>query len=299
MENQKRTAFCLSRAFISGRSDLNKQTKLSGYVQEALFVLIFSAALTCGGFAAESTEQKTVLDLKIQSIILNEERTFSVQLPDGYEQSEAFFPVLYTLDAEHKPGFSMHCSTVSRLAGQGEMPPVIMIGIWNAPGMRNRDMIPVPVSHRPGSGGAHLFLRFIKEELIPLIKKRYRASDEYFLYGASNAGLFAVYAILEEPDLFKAGIAASPMIGHCPDFMDRLANGFTNRYLKGERILYMIYGTEDSPRVTDFVPSFQKYIENNFSEDLISRSVVLDGEGHVPSSSLEKGLRFIFSDDHS
>ena len=61
----------------------------------------------------------------------------------------------------------------------------------------------------------------------------------------------------------------------------------------------MIYGTEDSPRVTNFVPVFQKFLEKNAPGGFKSYQVILKGEGHVPSGSLEKGLRVIFADSPS
>lgn len=275
---------------------MKKRFMMSGYSEKALFVLIFSILVTFNSHAAQSKEP-SIVDINIQSKILKEERTFSMLFPEGYGQSDSIYPVLYTLDAENKTGFSKDCSAVTGLSREGKIPKMIIIGIWNAPGQRNRDMIPSAVSHRPGSGGAKPFLRFIKEELMPHVKKRFHASDESFLFGGSNAGLFAVFAMLEDPELFKAAVAASPMIGHCSEFMEILAREFTKRNLIDKRILYMIYGTEDSPRVTEFVPSFQNYIEKNSPAGFFSQSVVLEGEGHVPPASLEMGLRYIFSNN--
>ena len=261
-----------------------------------LFLFLGLLSLNVNAVEKEDSE---ISSIQIQSHILGEQRTVSVSLPEGYTGSASDYPVLYTLDAEHKPSFVRDCTTVADLTRDGKIPPVIIIGIWNAEGMRNRDMIPASVSHRPGSGGAKLFLRFIREELMPHIKKNYRTSDMSLIYGASNAGLFVVYAMLEDPELFEACVAASPMIGHCSDFMQISADNFVKRNPMDKRILYMIYGTEDSPRVTNFVPAFQKFLEKNAPGGFKSYQVILKGEGHVPSGSLEKGLRVIFADSPS
>ncbi len=253
-------------------------------------VFIFCNFPAAGAVSSSVTE-------KIQSQILKEERTISVALPIGYEHGNNDFPVLYVLDAESQKEFQREISSVQQLSSEGVIPPLILVGIWNAEGMRNRDMIPVSVGHRPGSGGAYKFLQFIRDELMTHVNNKYRTSDTSFLYGGSNAGLFAVYALLEDSEVFNACIAGSPMIGHCPEYMQKLAEDFVVRGPSKDKLLYMIYGSEDSARVTDFVPQFQLYLERNAPAGFKTYRVILEGDGHVPSSSLERGLRVVFSEE--
>ena len=138
-------------------------------------------------------------------------------------------------------------------------------------------------------------LSFIKNELIPYIRQNYRTKDFSILYGMSNSALFAVYALLESPESFDAYIASSPMIGHCPDLIRKKAELFVEKDKLNDRILYMIFGTEDTRRVTAYAPDFQKYLEIKAPSDFISELEVLEGEGHVPDSSLERGLKYIFA----
>ncbi len=168
---------------------------------------------------------------------------------------------------------------------------MIVIGIWNT--VRNRDMIPQAVSHRPGSGGSDKFLDFIKGEVLPYVKRTYRAADFSVLYGMSNSALFAVFALLEEPETFDAYIASSPMIGHCPQFIREKAEAFKKRKSLNCRLI-MIYGSEDSPRVTEHVPDFRDYLESNAPQGFRVYLVILEGAGHVPESSLALGLRYVY-----
>jgi hypothetical protein len=126
--------------------------------------------------------------IKIPSQILNEERTLSIALPQDYDKSQKAYPVLYILDAEARNEFTDAVSTIKDLHAEGVGPQMIIVGIWNT--NRNRDMIPVSVSHRPQSGGSQKFLEFITDELKPYVKQNYRTTDFSVLYGASNAGLF-------------------------------------------------------------------------------------------------------------
>ena len=231
--------------------------------------------------------------VKIYSQTLNEERTLSISLPEDYDTSQKVYSVLYVLDAEGDRNFSQSVSTIESLQKKSLAPQVIAVGIWNT--NRNRDMIPAAVSHRSGSGGSDKFLSFIREELIPYIDKTYRTEDFSILYGMSNSALFAVYALLEAPETFNSYIASSPMIGHCPEYIKIKMEAFVKKDTITNRILYMIYGTEDSQRVTNYVPDFQNYLKSFASKDFISELVILEGEGHVPESSLAIGLQFIFS----
>jgi predicted alpha/beta superfamily hydrolase len=230
--------------------------------------------------------------IKIFSKILNEERTLSIALPNEYETFKNEYPVLYILDAEGSKIFPECVSTVVELYKKGHIPQMIVVGIWNTD--RNRDMIPAAVSHRPGSGGSMTFLSFISEELKPYITQNYRTTDLSMLYGMSNSALFTVYALLEKPETFGAYIGSSPMIGHCPEFIHKKTELFIKRDRLQNRTLYMIYGTEDSRRVIEHVPEFQRYLETKAPQGFYSKLEILEGEGHVPDSSLERGLRFIF-----
>jgi len=253
----------------------------------AVFLMLSIPFLT-----AQNRELKGSI-VKIYSQALNEERTLSISLPEDYDTSQKVYSVLYVLDAEGDRNFSQSVSTIYDLHEKGLSPQMIVVGIWNT--NRNRDMIPAAVSHRPGSGGSDKFLSFIREELIPYIDKAYRTEDFSILYGMSNSALFTVFALLQGPDIFNSYIASSPMIGHCPEYIKIKMEAFVNKNNVTNRILYMIYGTEDNQRVTNYIPDFQKYLKSFASKDFISELVILEGEGHVPESSLARGLQFIFS----
>ncbi len=251
----------------------------------ALFLLSVS-------FSTAQSRDLRVSTVRLNSRILKEERTLSVSLPEDYGTSLKVYSVLYVLDAEGERTFPQCISTKVSLQKKGSVPQMIVVGIWNT--QRNRDMIPASVSHRPGSGGSDSFLTFIKDELIPFINRTYRTDGFSILYGMSNSALFCVYALLEAPETFNAYIASSPMIGHCPGFIEKKTEIFVNKEAVSSRILYMIYGSNDSERVTQYVPDFQDYLKDYAPKDFVGELVILKGEGHVPQSSLARGLQFVF-----
>lgn len=258
-----------------------------------LFIGIIALLITTLPSSVLASSKPNSASVKIYSQILEEERTISVSLPDGSETAEQAYPVLFVLDAEGEVTFPKCVSTVNDLKAKGIVPQMIVVGIWNT--NRNRDMIPEAVSHRPGSGGSKKFLNFINDELMPYINQNYHGSAYSILYGMSNSALFAVFALLDKPETFNAVIASSPMIGHCPEHMQKKAEAFVRKNLTNDLFLYMIYGTDDSRRVTEYMPDFQNCLNTHASKRFTSRLEILDGEGHVPASSLARGLEYIFN----
>jgi predicted alpha/beta superfamily hydrolase len=64
----------------------------------------------------------------------------------------------------------------------------------------------------PRVGGSSSFRRFIRNELMPEIERRYRTASETAIVGESLAGLFVVETFLLEPDLFDTYIAIDPSL---------------------------------------------------------------------------------------
>jgi len=61
-------------------------------------------------------------------------------------------------------------------------------------------------------GGSAAFRTFIRTELMPVIKARYRTTAETAIMGESLAGLFVVETFFLEPDLFDTYIAFDPSL---------------------------------------------------------------------------------------
>ena len=226
----------------------------------------------------------------IQSKALNETREILVKLPESYHGTENRYPVLYMLDANYTAFLANDLFTVGYMRFVRKVPEFIIVGVYNTD--RERDMLPVKVKDR-GGGGADKFLSFIEKELQPLINENYRTSGYNMLHGASNAGLFGLYALFSNPSLFDNVIAPSPMIGYCPELIHELALKSFKKYSFSNR-LYMIYGAEDYSQVTEYVPKFTEMLKENAPEGLKYKVKCIQDEGHVPFTSLYDGLGWIF-----
>jgi predicted alpha/beta superfamily hydrolase len=99
--------------------------------------------------------------------------------------------------------------------GNGTMRPFLLVGIENTE--RRRDMTGPTKNEEdkkiaPHVGGSEAFRRFLREELMPEVKRRYRTTNETAIVGESLAGLFVVETFLLEPDLFDTYIAFDPSL---------------------------------------------------------------------------------------
>jgi predicted alpha/beta superfamily hydrolase len=151
----------------------------------------------------------------IESTILNETRRINVYTPPGYEAGTTRYPVLYMPDGGEREDFPHVTATVDSAIRAGEMRPTIVVGIENTE--RRRDTTgPTQVESdrkiAPRVGGSAAFRAFIRDELMPEIRARYRVTDEEAIVGESLAGLFIVETFLLEPELFDTYIAFSPSL---------------------------------------------------------------------------------------
>ncbi len=154
--------------------------------------------------------------LTIDSKVLEETRRVHVYLPPGYDRSPRLrYPVLYMPDGGLEEDFPHVARDVDTAIRAGEMRPMIVVGIENTE--RRRDMTgPTEVASdrkiAPRVGGSARFRGFIRDELMPVVRERFRGNGETAIVGESLAALFVLETFLEQPALFDTYIALSPSL---------------------------------------------------------------------------------------
>ncbi|MBN1179536.1 MAG: alpha/beta hydrolase [Anaerolineae bacterium] len=154
-------------------------------------------------------------------------RHVDVWLPPGYAaDEEQRYAVLYMHDGQNlfEPGHSYAGAPWSvdvALAGlieAREVPPTIVVGVWNTD-LRRQEYLPArPFASPEGQvvleqmraeyGGQSLsdaYLRFLIEEVKPFVDARYRTLPDRahtFVMGSSMGGLISLYALCEYPSAF-------------------------------------------------------------------------------------------------
>lgn len=228
------------------------------------------------------------------SDILQEQRTVAVSVPKGYYSSDARYSVLYLLDGMQNIYHA--AGTHDLLTRTGDMPPTIIVAIKSED--RTRDMTPSadPVT---GQGGhASRFLSFLRDELIPFIDENYRTTDFRSLEGHSLGGLFAAYALMEEPSLFDAHVIIAPAFWWNGEEIIKRASTFFPAHKTLEASLYFGIGKNDGNGMRRELGRFVTAIEAASPTGLRWFHQEFSGEGHMsaPLLTLYHGIKFIYQD---
>jgi predicted alpha/beta superfamily hydrolase len=182
-----------------------------------LLALSLSLAFLCSSLAhADEGAEPLVLGetFTINSKSLGETRRINVFRPSGVA-ADSRLPVLYMPDGGMAEDFLHIAGLLQVSVINGTMRPFLLVGIENT--QRRRDLTG-PTGNAedrkiaPRVGGSATFRRFIRDELMPQVKLRYRTTSETAIVGESLAGLFVVETLLREPDLFDTYIAIDPSL---------------------------------------------------------------------------------------
>src|SRR3954462_11266502 len=116
-------------------------------------------------------------------------------------------------DGGMKEDFLHVAGLIEVLVGDYSMRPFLLVGIENTE--RRRDLTGPTSVHSdsliaPHVGGSEAFRTFIRTELMPAIRARYRITAETGIVGESLAGLFVPETFLLAPDMFDPYIASDP-----------------------------------------------------------------------------------------
>lgn len=192
-----------------------------------IFLLPLGLLLACGAPGARGNPPARPLpasvpahdSFTVASGALGEARRINVHTPPSYRASPpprtSALPVLYLPDGGLDEDFPHVANTVDSLIALGVIRPVIVVGIPNT--QRRRDLtgptrVATDSAIAPRVGGSAAFRRFLRQELMPEVERRYRTMPERAVIGESLAGLFIVETLLEEPSLFTHYIALDPSV---------------------------------------------------------------------------------------
>ncbi len=167
----------------------------------------------CQAQYSQNKEKQIVIGTvdSLYSNILKEQREIWIHVPEDFDESERY-PVIYVLDTYHQ--FYAVVGMLKQLL-PWKLPKSIVVGLRNTD--RERDFTPTNVPfHRARksetSGGASQFMKFVNEELKPYVNKKYPTENLNTVIGHSLAGLFVLYAYLNNSASFDNYIAIDPSL---------------------------------------------------------------------------------------
>jgi predicted alpha/beta superfamily hydrolase len=236
--------------------------------------------------------------LKIHSAITGQEYVLHINLPQHYDDTSKTYPVIYLVDSQWD--FSLVTAIYGDQYYDGFMPAAIIAGItWggenpNYDKRRAFDLTPTNNGQPSQYGNAEKFLSFIKNEAIPFVESKYRTKkNERTLVGHSFGGLFTLYALFTEPDLFNHYVAGSPAWTWDNASLYKYAEKFSKIKLSHPIRLYTMAGEYEN------VPGFEKLaatIRDYHIEGLDVEAPVIKGAGHsgTKPEGFNRGLQYVF-----
>ena len=144
----------------------------------------------------------------------------------------------------------------------------------------------------PRVGGSEVFRKFVREELMPEVKARYRTTDETAVVGESLAGLWVVETILLEPDLFDTYIAFDPSLWWNNEHLLEIAPEQLRKASAREKKLYFAASSD----MGDLGQRFAAILEKNAPARLQWHYEPLPEEKHstVYHPAALKSFRYLF-----
>jgi predicted alpha/beta superfamily hydrolase len=201
----------------------------------------------------------------IDSRILGERRRINVYLPPDYSRSrDARLPVLYMPDGGIAEDFLHVAGLVQVSVGNGTMRPFLLVGIENT--QRRRDLTGPTENEEdkkiaPRVGGSEAFRNFLRQELMPQVKRRYRTTSETAIVGESLAGLFVVETFFLEPALFDTYIAIDPSLWWNNQ---NLVKGAPDALRAGSRLQKTLYfASSDEKGIAEITQRFAEILGKN------------------------------------
>jgi predicted alpha/beta superfamily hydrolase len=278
-----------------------------------------AAALALCGGQALAQAPAPLATIEIHSEFVGADFQISVSFPFGYHQMpDARFPVLYLPDAWWTFGMATDIARV--LSADQLIPPMLVVGIGypgglgNAIALRVRDMtlrqsdgveqmIAQEVAafgpHPPlTSGGADDFLRFLTEELAPLIDRDYRGDpNQHVLHGHSLGGSFVIDAVFRQPEAFTHYIASAPAIEIDAGVSFLNEQEYAAGHESIATTLYIAIGTLDEPDRVASVAALEDTLHVREYDDLRWQVSRFEGQTHrsVMPVVLRDGLRWVFA----
>ena len=160
----------------------------------------------------------------------------SVRLPDDYSTDSVDYPCLYLFYGEDKKFFVASGIAASLFEATWQTPKMIIVGVTNMDWWR--DLTPVPIAGREGTGGADKFHSFVVQDLFKTVDTNYRTSDQRIFMGHSFGGLFGVYSFIDNSDYFDDFLLISPSIAERADY---ISDAFKKKIFANENLRNKFY----------------------------------------------------------
>jgi predicted alpha/beta superfamily hydrolase len=164
---------------------------------------------------------------RLESRVFENARMLRIWLPPGYHDAgnaSVTYPVIYMNDGQNLFDAAAAFNAMewgvdeaaARLIGEGQIPPIVVVGIDNAGRARAREYLPYPDTFlsppEPDPQGRR-YGEFLALEVLPFVESRFRVGRSRVnraLGGSSYGALVAAHVAITRPELFSGLLLESP-----------------------------------------------------------------------------------------
>ncbi|WP_019424587.1 alpha/beta hydrolase [Paenibacillus sp. OSY-SE] len=240
----------------------------------------------------------------MQSLIVQDtfqERQLFIYLPEGYDESEQRYPVVYLQDSGDliDPQDSNALQAVRELTAKQELPGIIFVGVASFD--RNDEYTPfvspnVFDPERMFGGHASTYAAYLANELKPYIDSKYRTLTDHKhtgIMGFSLGGLISFYTGMLYPNVFGriGSFSGSFWFPGIVEWVQQFSIQDT-----GQRLYMNVGHAEGSGRTNGqqwMVPNtktvYDYLLQHGFTTEHTARQDIYESDYH----SFERGVRYV------
>lgn len=248
---------------------------------------------------------------KIESKILNQKRTYIVNLPDSYDSKQTY-PVIVIIDGGYY--FNLFTGIIGEMSNNAQVPEMIIVGLSKID--RVKDYTPTnsiislngnkDENYLKTSGKSKLFLDFIEKELLVEIDKKYRTNSFKIMVGQSFGGLLAATSYLSSRSLFDGYIAIDPSFWWDNQYIVKEIDNFNIEKTANNYFYLSSADKYENFSGATHIFELNRNSHDSFYSKLMSKGIsyskikiqYFEEENHntSPLLSLYNGLKFIYKD---
>jgi predicted alpha/beta superfamily hydrolase len=241
--------------------------------------------------------------IEINSKIFNGTRKLRINLPDDYSQyPNRNYKVVYFFDAQAESFYNFTYETLKYMYSGINIyiEPVIFVGIVTS--NRQFEFLPKNKTNQPLQdyweqvklGGADSLAISLRDEVLPLIKSKYRTNGYSIAMGHSLGGSFITFTLTKYPELFNAIIAVSPNYYYDNGQLLTTFDSLATAKLLNKKFVYIAYGKGDKleERFKDYTVRFNEILKKKNFIGLIWKVQSLENDSHAttPMEGFFKGF---------
>jgi predicted alpha/beta superfamily hydrolase len=229
-----------------------------------------------------------------------------ISLPASYQtEPTKRYPVVYYLDAYWD--FPLLHATYGNLRYDRAITEAILVGLnidkekdIGAYRARYFTMEKNPQENLP-TGDAQLLYQHLTADIIPLIDKQFRTQAQpsgRVLAGQSKGGVFALYALYQQPAYFQRFVAVNPAVSGNEKTLLQLDGQHRAQSKSLPARVFISHGTEEYTPFATPIQRFKKHLHKRRYQGLELRNQTLEDMGHTggKGEAYSKGLLWVLKD---